>query len=63
MLTRLEKLSKSGGISLVEVLQHRLDAAESEKDLSVAQRTLQQVKLERQQMETEYARTRAENAG
>ncbi len=61
LLTRLEKLTKSGGISLVEVLQHRLDAAESEKDLSVAQRTLEQVKLERQQMETEYARTRAEN--
>lgn len=62
LLTRLEKLTKSGGISLVEVLQHRLDAAESEKDLSVAQRTLEQVKLERQQMEAEYARTRAENA-
>jgi multidrug efflux pump subunit AcrA (membrane-fusion protein) len=61
LLTRLEKLSNNGGISLVEVLQHRLDAAESEKDLSVAQRTLEQVKLERQQMEAEYARTRAEN--
>jgi multidrug efflux pump subunit AcrA (membrane-fusion protein) len=61
LLARLEKLTKSGGISLVEVLQHRLDAAESEKDLSVAQRTVEQVKLERQQMEAEYARTRAEN--
>lgn len=61
LLTRLEKLSSTGGISLVEVLQHRLEAAESEKDLSVAQRTLEQVKLERQQMEAEYARTRAEN--
>ena len=50
LLTRLEKLSKNGGISQVEVLQHRLDAAESEKDLSVAQRTSEQVKLERQQM-------------
>lgn len=61
LLSRLEKLTKSGGISLVEVLQHRLDAAESEKDLSVAQRTLEQVKLERQQMEAEHARARAEN--
>jgi multidrug efflux pump subunit AcrA (membrane-fusion protein) len=61
LLARLERLTKSGGISLVEVLQHRLDAAESEKDLSVAQRTVEQVKLERQQMEAEYARTRAEN--
>lgn len=61
LLNRLEKLTASGGISVVEVLQHRLDAAESEKDLSIAQRTLEQVKLERQQMEAEYARTRAEN--
>ena len=59
----MEKLSKSGGISQVELLQHRLDAAESEKDLSVAQRTSQQVKLERQRMETEHARLRAENVG
>ncbi|HEX4667886.1 MAG TPA: HlyD family efflux transporter periplasmic adaptor subunit [Chthoniobacterales bacterium] len=61
LLERLEKLTASGGISVVEVLQHRLDAAESEKDLSVAQRTLEQVKLERQQMEAEHARTKAEN--
>jgi multidrug resistance efflux pump len=61
LLTRLEKLSKNGGISLVEVLQHRLDAAESEKDLSVAQRTLQQVRLEREQVQSEHARLRAEN--
>lgn len=61
LLNRLEKLTASGSISLVEVLQHRLDAAESEKDLSVAQRTLEQVKLERQQMEAEHARLRTEN--
>jgi multidrug resistance efflux pump len=61
LLNRLEKLTKSGGISTVELLQHRLDAAESEKDLSVALRTLEQVKLERQQMEAEHARTRTEN--
>ena len=61
LLTRLEKLTATGGISQVEVLQHRLDAAESEKDLSVAQRTLEQVKLERQQMQAEHARLRTEN--
>ncbi|MEO8439408.1 MAG: HlyD family efflux transporter periplasmic adaptor subunit [Spartobacteria bacterium] len=61
LLNRLEKLTASGGISLVEVLQHRLDSAESEKNLSVAQRTLEQVKLERQQMEAEHARLRSEN--
>ena len=61
LLERMEKLTKTGGISLVEVIQYRLQAAGSEKDLSVAQRTLQQVKLERQQMETEHSRQRAEN--
>jgi HlyD family secretion protein len=61
LLGRLEKLSKTGGISQVELLQHQVDAAESEKNLSVAQRTLEQVKLERQQMEAEHSRTRMEN--
>ena len=56
LLERMEKLTTTGGISLVEVIQYRLEAAESEKDLSVAQRTLQQVNLERQQMESEHAR-------
>ena len=61
LLARMEKLTKTGGISLVEVIQYRLEAAGSEKDLSVAQRTLQQVKLERQQLESEHSRLRAEN--
>jgi multidrug efflux pump subunit AcrA (membrane-fusion protein) len=61
LLARMEKLTKGGGISLVEVIQYRLEAAGSEKDLSVAQRTLQQVNLERKQMEAERSRLRAEN--
>jgi multidrug efflux pump subunit AcrA (membrane-fusion protein) len=61
LLERMEKLTKGGGISLVEVIQYRLQAAESEKDLSVAQRTLQQVNLEHQQMETEHSRLHDEN--
>ena len=61
LLSRMEKLTKGGGISLVEVIQYRLEAAGSEKDLSVAQRTLQQVNLERKQMEAEHSRLRAEN--
>jgi multidrug resistance efflux pump len=61
LLARMEKLTKNGGISLVEVIQYRLQAAESEKDLSVAQRTLQQVHLEHQQMETEHSRLHDEN--
>jgi hemolysin D len=38
----------------------KLDLAGSEKDLSVAQRTLQQVTLDRDRMETEHARLRDE---
>lgn len=62
LIARMEKLSKKGGISQVEVIRYRLEAAESEKDYSVAQRTLQQVKLERERLETDHARQRAEDA-
>jgi multidrug resistance efflux pump len=51
LVTRMEKLSKSGGISAVELIRLRLSAAESEKDHSVAERTLQQVKLEQKRLE------------
>lgn len=57
---RMEKLSKQGGFSQVDMIRMRLDTAASEKDLSVAQRTLQQVQLDRQRMETEHARLRGE---
>ena len=60
LVTRMEKLSKAGGISAVELIRMRLDLAESEKNQSVAERTLQQVKLERQQMETDHSRQRSE---
>lgn len=60
LVTRMEKLSQAGGISGVELIRLRLDLAESEKNQSVAERTLQQVKLERQRMETEYSRLRSE---
>jgi multidrug efflux pump subunit AcrA (membrane-fusion protein) len=57
----MEKVSKNGGHSQVELLRYQLEAAESEKDLSVAQRTVQQVNLERERMETEHAQQHAEN--
>lgn len=61
LVTRMEKLSKAGGISGVELIRLRLDLAESEKNQSVAERTLQQVKLDRQRMETEHSRARSEH--
>jgi multidrug efflux pump subunit AcrA (membrane-fusion protein) len=60
LVERMETLSDSGGISKVELIRLRLDVAGSEKDLSVAQRTLQQVTLDRQRMEAEHGRLRDE---
>ena len=60
LVGRMEKLSSEGGISEVELIKLRLDAAQSEKDFSVAQRTLQQTKLERERMDTDYAKLRDE---
>jgi multidrug resistance efflux pump len=57
---RMEKLAKQGGESEVESLKLKLELAGSEKDLSVAQRTLQQVTLEMHRIETEHARQRGE---
>ncbi len=61
LVTRMESLTKSGGISKVEVLRYQLEAAESEKDLSVAQRTLQQVRLEKDQLQNLHAQAHDEN--
>jgi multidrug resistance efflux pump len=60
LVTRMEKLAKLGGESEIDLVKLKLDLAGSEKDLSVAQRTLQQVNLDRQRMETEHARQRGE---
>jgi multidrug efflux pump subunit AcrA (membrane-fusion protein) len=60
LVTRMEKLAKQGGESEIDLIKLRLDLAGSEKDLSVAQRTLQQVTLDRERMETEHARLRGE---
>jgi multidrug resistance efflux pump len=60
LLERMERLSSTGGISQVELLRLRLQVAESEKDQSVAQRTLQQTILDKQRMEMEYSRRRGD---
>ena len=60
LVTRMEKLAKQGGESEIDLIRLKLDLAGSEKDLSVAQRTVQQVNLDRERMETEHARQRAE---
>ena len=45
LVTRMDKLAKQGGESEIDLIKLKLDLAGSEKDLSVAQRTLQQVTL------------------
>ena len=60
LVTRMEKLAKQGGESEIDLIKLKLDLAGSEKDLSVAQRTLQQVTLDRERMEMEHARQRGE---
>ncbi|HEY6153557.1 MAG TPA: HlyD family efflux transporter periplasmic adaptor subunit [Candidatus Udaeobacter sp.] len=60
LVTRMDKLAKQGGESEVDLIKLKLDLAGSEKDLSVAQRTLQQVILDRERMQTEHARQRGE---
>jgi multidrug resistance efflux pump len=60
LVLRMEKLAGLGGISEVELIKLRLDLAGSEKDFSVAQRTVQQNNLDRERMETEHMRLRGE---
>ena len=60
LTTRLEKLAAQGGFSQVDLVKLKLDLAASEKDFSVAQRTLQQVNLDRERMETDHAREHGE---
>ena len=60
LVARMEKLAKQGGESEIDLVKLKLDLAGSEKDLSVAQRTVQQVNLDRERMETDHARQRGE---
>jgi multidrug efflux pump subunit AcrA (membrane-fusion protein) len=62
LLARMEKLANEGGISEVDLIKTRLELAGSEKDWSVAQRTLQQTNLDRERMETEHAKLRSEQS-
>jgi len=56
----MEKLAKQGGQPEVDLIKLKFDLAGSDKDLSLAQRTLQQITLDRERMETDHARQRGE---
>jgi len=62
-LSRMESLRQAGLLSEVELLHHKLELAESEKDLNVAQKTVQQSKLQLKQLEVERVRHRTEEEG
>ena len=60
LVDRLEKLSASGAISQEELITHRLELATGEKDLSLAQKSLDQVNLQLQEMQTQHDRRNAD---
>ena len=60
LVSRMERLAKQGGESQIDLVKLKLDLAGSEKDLSVAEKTVQQENLERERMETEHERLRGE---
>jgi multidrug efflux pump subunit AcrA (membrane-fusion protein) len=60
VLDRNQKLADEKLVSQIEMLEFRLAAAESEKDLSIAQRRVDQLTLQQQELDTERARQRAD---
>jgi membrane fusion protein len=57
-LASMETLDAKVGLGKIEMLNHRLNLASSEKDLLVAQKSLQQISLEIEQLKTERAKQR-----
>jgi len=60
IVRRSEGLAASGSVSPVDLLNRRLEEAESEKDRAVAEKTIQHLALERKEMETARERQRAD---
>jgi multidrug efflux pump subunit AcrA (membrane-fusion protein) len=60
VLDRNQKLADEKLVSQIEMLEYRLAAAESEKDLNVAQRRVEHLALERQGLDTERSRQRTD---
>jgi multidrug efflux pump subunit AcrA (membrane-fusion protein) len=60
LVNRNQKLADEKLVSEIEMIHRRLTLAESDKDLNVAERRVQQLALQRQQLETERDRQRAD---
>ena len=61
-LASMEKLDAEGGVAKIEMLTYRLNLAGSEKDLLVAQKGVQQVALELEQLKIERSRQRIDES-
>ncbi len=61
-LAGMEKLALAGIASRIDMLNHRLNLAASEKDLFIAQKSVLQGALELEQMKTERAKQRIDEA-
>src|SRR6185369_10799761 len=60
VLDRNQKLADEKLVSQIEMLEFRLATAESEKDLSVAQRRVEQLGLQQEELDIERARLRGD---
>jgi len=56
LVGRLEQLEDQGIVSTIEMMEHHMDLAETEKNLSLTQKALAQSRLEQQQLQTERDR-------
>jgi multidrug efflux pump subunit AcrA (membrane-fusion protein) len=60
VLDRNQKLADEKLVSQIEMLEYRLAVAESEKDLNVNQRRVEQLTLQQQELDTERSRQRSD---
>lgn len=60
MVERADRLGRHGALAEIELTRYRLSLLESEKDLSVAERALDQLRLQQQQAQADFERSVAE---
>ena len=61
LVDRLQKLAASGAVSQEELISRKLELATGEKDLTLSQKSLDQVNLQLQEMQTQHERRVADS--